>query len=224
MIEFLGSCKIQQNCTAGIKVTKRDDGKILAEICHTHHGHKKEVQHTWLSKGRRKEIAACLQQGVSRDRILNDIREDATKHSDLEFKRHHLVDKKDIGNIKTSFALNDIQKHSDDQTSLRAWVQEWDKSKQNPILFAKFQGDAAPDDVNITKDDFLLVIQNPLQKYMAEKFSKREFALMLLMVQLGMISFLHHWLFWMNLGLVSQLHGVYPTMKISLTCAYFLKK
>ena len=118
MIEFLGSCKIQQNCTAGIKVTKRDDGKILAEICHTHHGHKNEVQHTWLSKGRRIEIAARLQQGVSRDRILNDIREDATKHSDLEFKRHHLVDKKDIGSIKTAFALNDIEKHSDDQTLL----------------------------------------------------------------------------------------------------------
>ena len=131
------------------------------------------MQRTWLSKGRRKEIAPRLQQGASRDRILNDIREDATKHSDLEFKRHHLVDKKDIGNMKTAFALNDIQKHSDDQTSVRAWLQEWDKSEQNPILFAKFQGDAAPDDVNITKDDFLLVVQNPIQKYMVEKFSRK---------------------------------------------------
>lgn len=78
---ILGSCKIQENCTAGIKATKNSDGSISAEICHTHHGHKKEVQHTWITKQKREEIAAHLQQGVSKDKILNDIRDEAMNHA-----------------------------------------------------------------------------------------------------------------------------------------------
>ena len=68
-IKSQGSCKIQQNCTAGIKITTKKDNTVLAEICHTHYGHTKEVQHIGLSKGKREEIAAKLQQGISRDKI-----------------------------------------------------------------------------------------------------------------------------------------------------------
>ena len=145
----------------------------MAEICHTHHGHKTEVQHTWLTRGKREEIAARLQQGVSREKILNDIRDEAMRESDEGFKRHHLLQKKDVNNIKASFGVGDVQRHPDDQASVCSWVHEWSTSKNNPILFTKFQGDDPPDGLNLTKDDFVLVIQNPFQKLMAEKFASK---------------------------------------------------
>ena len=166
-----GSCKIQQNCTAGIKITTKKDNTVLAEICHTHYGHTKEVQHIGLSKGKREEIAAKLQQGISRDKILNDIRDEAMSHGDQLFRRHHLMGRKDLDNIKRSFGLSDNQRHSDDQASVRAWVEEWSSSEVNPILFSKFQGDKSPEGSNLTKDDFLIIIQNPFQRQMAQKFA-----------------------------------------------------
>ena len=47
-----------------MKVTTHAEGVIKIEVCHTHHGHEKEMQHTFLSKGRRQEMGTKLQQGV----------------------------------------------------------------------------------------------------------------------------------------------------------------
>ena len=44
------------------------------EINHTHYAHKKEIQHTRISKRAKSEIAAKLQLGVPRERILDDQR------------------------------------------------------------------------------------------------------------------------------------------------------
>ena len=43
-------------------------------VCYTHHGHSKQLEHTRISKWKREQIATSLQQGVSKQRILNDIR------------------------------------------------------------------------------------------------------------------------------------------------------
>ena len=90
-----------------------------------------------------------------------------------EFKRHHLAEKKDLDNIRISFGLNDTQRHPNDQASVRSWVEEWNNSEGNPILFSKFQGDEPPDGSSLMKEDFLIVIQNLFQKLMAQKFAQK---------------------------------------------------
>lgn len=145
---------------------------MAVNICYTHYGHEKELQHTWLSKGKCEQIAALLQQGVSRERILSDIREDAMQQSD-EFTCYHMTGKKDLSNIMSSFGISDVQRHADDQESVRAWVEEWSHSDNNPVLFCKFQGEHAPDGFDLTNDDFMIVIQSPFQKAMAQKFASK---------------------------------------------------
>ena len=111
-----------------------EEGKISAEVCHTHYGHDKQLQHTWLPKAKRQQIAALLQQGVTREKILEDIRESAMNEAD-EFKRYHLTGKKDLSNIMNSFGLSQVQKHTNDQKSVRAWVEELGCWREQPCSF-----------------------------------------------------------------------------------------
>ena len=110
-------------------------------ICYTQYGHEKELQHTWLQKSKRQHIAALLQQGVSRDRILSDIMQQGN-----EFTRYYLTAKKDLDNISKSFGISDVQKHLDNQERVRAWVEEWSHSENNPVFFFhKYQGETVPE-------------------------------------------------------------------------------
>lgn len=163
---------MQHNCTSTFKTTKHEDGKISVDVCHTHYGHERQLQHTWLAKTKRQEIAALLQQGVSRERILGDIREEAMQQGD-DFKRSHLTGKKDLSNIMASFGIDDVQRHADDQESVRAWVEEWRQSENNPVLFCKFQVEDGPEGIDLAKDDFMIIIQSPFQKVMSNKFATK---------------------------------------------------
>lgn len=60
------------------------------------------------------------------------------------FKRYHLTDMKDLPNILRAFGLGEVQRSENDQESVRAWIQEWQKSDNNPVLFYKLQGEQAP--------------------------------------------------------------------------------
>ena len=53
---------------------------IVVDVCYTHYGHDVALQHTWLPKGKRQRIAAQLQQEVSKERILHDVREEGIQH------------------------------------------------------------------------------------------------------------------------------------------------
>lgn len=109
----------------------------------------------WLSKTKRQELAAKMQQGVPRERILNDIREGVTED---QFLREHLVEKKDLFNIQRAFGLKDYQPHQNDLDSVLAWITEWNQSPDtNPILFQKFQGSCL-DGYDLPKEDIVLVI------------------------------------------------------------------
>ena len=118
---------MQQNCTAFMKTSIINE-KIVVDMCYTDYGHEKEIQHIWLSSEKRRQIAAQINEGVSVDRILEDIREETLEE---DIKRHQIVVKKDLDNIKSSFGLSE---------SVRAWIEEWRNSDRNPILFHKFQG------------------------------------------------------------------------------------
>ena len=102
----------------------------------THYGHKQELKHVWIPAGQRKSMAAKLQQGVKNNRILNDIRSNVSE----SFSRVHLVDKQDIKNIASSFDIDEVQRHFNDQDSVLSWIHEWQSSKENPVLFYKMQG------------------------------------------------------------------------------------
>lgn len=153
------------NCTASITTTLLDGGSVVADVCYSHYGHEIELQHLRLSKDKRNEIAAKLRQGVSRQHTLNDVRDNVDK-----FRRHHLLDCKDVDNIKKSFGLNNILRHANDQQSVLAWIHEWQNSTDNPVLYFKLQGDEAEEGYDLAKEDFCIVLQNGLQKRMLQQF------------------------------------------------------
>ena len=112
-----------------------------------------------------------MKQGVTRDKILDDVRESVTD----EFRRHHLIDWKDLANIERAYGLKSIQRHANDQQSVLAWVQEWKDSKEieNLILYYKLQGEQADDGYDLVRDDFFIVVQSPLQRRMFQKFASK---------------------------------------------------
>ena len=59
-----GMCKISQNCTVTLKVLTSPEGRVTVDACYTHLGHNEDLQHTWLAKDKRDEIAAKLKQGI----------------------------------------------------------------------------------------------------------------------------------------------------------------
>lgn len=169
LIYLSGTCKLNMNCTACLKVSTTAEGKFNVEACHTHHGHPMELQHIWLSKQGRQEIASKIQQGVPADKILDDIRQSMPNN----LHRHHILDKKDINNIQQAYGLKDIQRHPNDQQSVLAWIEEWKSSPDtNPILFHKMQGEGSADQP-LQEEDFMIVVQSPVQKRMLQQFGSK---------------------------------------------------
>ena len=149
-----------------MKVTEIENGKLYVEACHSHYGHRLQLQHVLLSKRQHRTIAAKIQQGISREKILADIRGDIIS---LQSKLH-LIDKKDISNIKRSFNLNKAQRHPNDQDSVAAWIWEWEGQPYNPVLFHKLQGQKA--DV-FEDEDFIIVLQTEFQQQMFQQFGDK---------------------------------------------------
>ena len=149
-------------------VTTKSNGQVNVEICRTHYGHKHELQHIRISKIKRREIAMKIREGISRERVLDEIRESVAK----DLHRHHLVDKKDLNNITTAYGLENIRRHGNDQQSVLAWIEEWKENEEtNPILFYKLQGEEASDGASLAKEDFFIAVQTPLQKHMFKQFA-----------------------------------------------------
>ena len=82
------------------------------------------------------EIAQKLKMGVSQDKILDDIRDSVGE----KFSRVHLIDRKDLHNISKSCGLDNVERHSNDQTSVLSWLEELRESEKDPILYYKLQG------------------------------------------------------------------------------------
>ena len=127
-----------------------------------------ELQHNWLSKQGRQEIASKIQQGVPADKILDDIHQSIPNN----LHRHHILDKKDINNIQQAYGLKEIQRHPNDQQSVLACIEEWESSPDtNPILFHKMQGEESADQP--LQQDFMIVVQSPVQKRMLQQFGSK---------------------------------------------------
>ena len=61
---YSATCKLNNNCTCEIKVTHLDNQNCIVSVCKTHYGHTLDLGQIWLSKNKREEIAAKLQQGM----------------------------------------------------------------------------------------------------------------------------------------------------------------
>ena len=92
-----GSSKIKIHCTAAITLTvNHTTQSVKAEVCHTHYGHQTRLGHIRSSAQDRLQIAGKLAQGVTLDKILDDVRSSVSDN----FKRVHLLQRKDIHNIE----------------------------------------------------------------------------------------------------------------------------
>lgn len=63
-----------------------------------------------------------------------------------------------------SFGNDEVQRHANDQESVRAWVEEWSQSEDNPVLFCKFKDEPAPDGMHLENDEFMMIIQSSFPK------------------------------------------------------------
>ena len=95
---FLGSSKIGTNCTSTKTARVYHNG---VSLCRTHHGHRKMLQHLRVPKRQREMIAAKIRHGVSRERVLDDIRQSVSS----TFHRQHLVDRQDLANLQRACGM-----------------------------------------------------------------------------------------------------------------------
>ena len=161
-----GTCKTGSSCTAHIKaICDLTTGEVTVWYCATHNSHSINLGHLRIPSDTRMRITSKLHQGVSVERILDDIRDNI----DTNISREHLVTRQDIRNIKTQYNVDSISRHKDDPISVNAWVEEMTSLPYNPVLHYNSQG--APDpDCRLADTDFLLVIQTEFQRDMFIKF------------------------------------------------------
>ncbi len=150
-------------------IVRQTQSQIEVTHCSTHFNHTIQLAHINIPELVRLKVASKLQQGVTINRILDDIRENVDKHSNL--KREHFITRQDILNIQRQYNIQGIQRHSNDHCSIQAWVEELQAHDYNPVLIFKHQGEEQKHDMNnIGKNDFLLAIQTEFQKDMMRQF------------------------------------------------------
>ena len=97
-----GSSKIGEQCSAHINSTMNlYTGRVSVKYCSTHYNHDIRLAHLRMSTVTRLKIAAKVQQGVSLERILDDVRDNI--HSEVTWE--HLVVRQDVHNIKHNTTL-----------------------------------------------------------------------------------------------------------------------
>ncbi|GBN34017.1 hypothetical protein AVEN_26662-1 [Araneus ventricosus] len=160
--------KIGNICTAEIKMYIRENGKITAKVCNTHYGHGDSLSYMKLTEAEKKTIAHSLKMKIDIPVILEKLRNDMLESPNLA--RIHLTTRQDIKNIQRNFGLS-VERHRDDATSVRLMIEEMATlDGDNPVLGFKFQGSVPPEYENFLENDFIIVLQNPLQKEMLKKF------------------------------------------------------
>ena len=162
-LKIQGTSKIGYNCTAHIKATENtESGDITVEYCDSH-SHPIQLGHIPIPEDARMLIARKLGEGVTIDKILDDIRDNVGS----AIKRQHLINRQDINNIKRQFNIAGIERHHEDQLSVCAWINELQSLEYNPITFFKEQGSEGND---MSKEDFILAIQTKFQCDMMKAF------------------------------------------------------
>ena len=162
-----GSSKIGGHCTAFMKtISSKDRGNVVVEACLGHTGHEKKLGHLRIPDQLRQEIAGKLAKGVKIESILDEIRNNAGGG----IFRDHLVDRKDIINVKHQLNVDLMEKDSKDTKSVDFWVNELQNGTFNPVLVYKPQG---VNEYSLPAEDFLLGIQTKYQLDMLKKYGRK---------------------------------------------------
>ena len=167
-IKSQGTNKIGMQCTAHMKATiNLRSETVEVQYCATHHNHITRLSHLRIPPTVRANIAAKLQQGISMNRVLDDIRDSVEQ----TMNRQHLITRQDLRNVKFHFNIDGIIRHKNDLTSVSAWVDELTHMTYNPVLVFKNQGIEQSKDLdNLSDNDFILGIQTEFQLDMLKKF------------------------------------------------------
>ena len=158
-----GSSKVGLSCIAYMKVMEDTiQGAITVEYCSHHNSHSIKLSHLPIPPDIKHHIAAKLHDGVSIERILDDVRETMTNG---EIGREQLLSRQDILNIQRRLNLESVRKDTNDLLSTCAWVEEMAGMSYNPVLLFKPQGIEQSETMNdLAKDDFILALQTEFQR------------------------------------------------------------
>ena len=86
-------------------------------------------------------------------------------------KREHLIVKQDIRNIARVLNLDNIQKHSNDQTSVALWLNEALCQDYNPVLVFSQENAVIGTTDNLASENVMLGIQTEFQHDVMRKFT-----------------------------------------------------
>ena len=167
-VKSQGTSKVSGYCSAHMKVVKDLKAKsILVYYTSTHHNHQTHLGHLRMTNATRMKIASKLQQGITIERILDDIRDNL-----VEIIREHIVSRKDIHNVKQQFNIEGIRRHANDLISVVSWVEEMELLQYNPVLVFKQQQPPSQSAPSLKMNDFLLVLQTEFQRDMLRTYGK----------------------------------------------------
>ena len=94
------SSKIVCHCTAQLSATvDNSTGEVVVKSWLTHYGHSRDLAHLCLTNNGRHRVATRVKDGITFDRIIDDIRSNISSRVDCV----HLIAKKDVSNIQQSF-------------------------------------------------------------------------------------------------------------------------
>ncbi|XP_049939119.1 uncharacterized protein LOC126413260 [Schistocerca serialis cubense] len=128
-VKSMGTNKIGSTCPSNMQVTITED-KCCLKFFPKQMGHTQDVGRTFLHGNERAELARRLSQGVPVGRVLQDVRSAPIAAS---VERIHLLEKKDLHNIKRDFDIGyATKKHENDAVSVKLWVEEMKRQSDNP--------------------------------------------------------------------------------------------
>lgn len=161
-----GSNKINGFCPAGITVLIKENGVHMVKYVKTHVGHKTDIGNLFLTSEERQSIAAKIASKKPFSVILDEVR-DSVSNSELE--RIHLLTRKDLYNIESSFNLNSSAvRHREDAISVDSWAR--DMQVAGTVLFYKPQETIDSTHSFLKSEDFVLIIMTDAQSDMLLKY------------------------------------------------------
>ena len=165
-LKMQGTNKIGHSCSAHIKVVQNISSGVVCVEYYDGHNHPIQLSHIPIPEETCLLVARKLKEGVNSDKILDYIRDEVIDDS---IKRHHLLTRQDINNIRRQFNVEGIERHREDQLSVCAWVEELQSLDSNPVIAFKPQGKQS--DI-LSTDDFLIGIQTVFQRDMMKEFGE----------------------------------------------------
>lgn len=155
-VKTQGSNKINGYCPASINVIEsKFTKKCTIKYNNNHVGHESEIGHLPLDKVTRNDIASKISQHIPFEQILDEIRDNISNN---QLERTLLLTKKDFYNIEASYNLNnEAVRHSNDATSVDAWVESLKSDDKFSLVYYKSQGKIDENIEELKEEDFLLL-------------------------------------------------------------------